>query len=130
VRALTRWRPAQFTITLDESPPRTFVGYTVAVANTGAYGGGMRLAPAASPRDGEFDLVLIKQISRLRFLALLPLVFSGRHVRLSCVEVLRARSVEIAADRPFTLYADGDPLAELPATLTVDPGALRVMVPS
>ena len=43
--------------------------------------------------------------------------------------LLRAREVAFHADRPFTLYADGDPIAELPATVRVAPGALRVLAP-
>ncbi|MDX6659487.1 MAG: hypothetical protein QOJ55_309, partial [Solirubrobacteraceae bacterium] len=35
-----------------------------------------------------------------------------------------------AADRPFTVYADGDPIGELPATLRVRPRAVRVLVPT
>jgi diacylglycerol kinase family enzyme len=57
-------------------------------------------------------------------------VLSGAHVRLDNVEVLRARTVEIAASRPFTLYADGDPMAELPVTVSVLPGAVRTLVPA
>ena len=33
-----------------------------------------------------------------------------------------AREVTFAADRPFTAYADGDPIADLPATVRVLPG--------
>ena len=129
VKAIGRWKPARFTVTIDAAPPRTFTGYTVAAANTAAYGGGMRLAPDASPRDGLLDIVLITELSRLRFMGLMPLVFSGRHVRVREVEIVRARTIAIEADRPFTVYADGDPLVELPATLSVAPAALKVMVP-
>jgi len=45
-------------------------------------------------------------------------------------EVLRAPSVRISADRPFTVYADGDPIGELPATISVVPRALSVLCPS
>ena len=41
----------------------------------------------------------------------------------------RGRTVEVRADRPFTMYADGDPIAELPATVTVAHRVLRVIVP-
>ncbi|HEX4807019.1 MAG TPA: diacylglycerol kinase family lipid kinase, partial [Conexibacter sp.] len=59
----------------------------------------------------------------------LPRVFRGAHVRNEEVDVRRARELRIAADRPFTLYADGDPLAELPATVRSLPAAVRVIVP-
>jgi diacylglycerol kinase family enzyme len=45
------------------------------------------------------------------------------------VTVLRAAEATISADRPFTMYADGDPIAELPVTVRVLPGAVRVLVP-
>ena len=37
--------------------------------------------------------------------------------------------LQIAADRPFSVYADGDPITELPATIRVLPSALNVIVP-
>lgn len=126
--ALAGWRPAAFTVVID-GDTRTFTGYTVAVANSCCYGGGMRLAPDASPHDGLFDIVIVRHTPRLRFLALLPTVFSGGHVRHDGVQVLRGREIEIAASRPFDLYADGDPIASLPATIKVVPGAVRVLVP-
>jgi len=35
----------------------------------------------------------------------------------------------VSSDRPFTIYADGDPLADLPASVRVVRQALRVVVP-
>ncbi|MHB8658875.1 MAG: diacylglycerol/lipid kinase family protein [Solirubrobacteraceae bacterium] len=128
--ALARWRPARFEVRVDGGKPRTVVGYTVAAANSGAYGGGMLLAPEAQLDDGRLDVVLISDAPRLRFLRLLPTVFKGEHVDQPNVEVLRAVEVQISADRPFTLYADGDPIAELPVTVRALPAAVRVLVPA
>ncbi|ABD13172.1 sphingosine/diacylglycerol kinase-like enzyme [Frankia casuarinae] len=129
LRALAAWRPARFTVTVDDLAPRDLVGWTVAAANSAYYGGGMRFAPGADIADGLLDVLLISRTSRLTFLALFPRVFSGRHVDTRHVRVLRARRVRIEADRPFAVYADGDPLASLPAEIVVRPGALRLLVP-
>ena len=129
LRALAGWRPATFSVTLDGGAPRTFTGYTVAAANSKAYGGGMLLAPDASLEDGLLELVLVEHVPKLRFLRLLPTVFRGEHVRQPSVHVARGAEVEISADRAFTMYADGDPIAELPATVRALAGAVRVMVP-
>ncbi len=128
LRALAGWKPASFRVQVDDEEHAVY-GYTVAVANAGMHGGGMRLAPAASLTDGYFDVVLIADLPRRRFLRLLPSVFDGTHVDQQEVTILRGRSIEISADRPFTIYADGDPLAVLPAALRVLPGAARVLVP-
>jgi diacylglycerol kinase family enzyme len=37
--------------------------------------------------------------------------------------------VRVEADRPFAVYADGDHLTDLPATVRVLPGALQVIGP-
>jgi diacylglycerol kinase family enzyme len=68
-------------------------------------------------------------VAKLRFLANLPMVFKGRHVGNEEVTVLRAAQVEISADRPFAVYADGDHLADLPATIRILPRALTVIAP-
>jgi YegS/Rv2252/BmrU family lipid kinase len=130
LRALARWRPAAFTIELEGGECRSVSGYTVAAANSKAYGGGMMMAPAASLYDGLLDVVIVADIPRLRFLRLLPTVFAGEHVSQPNVEVIRSRSLRISASRPFTMYADGDPIAELPVTVRALPGAVRAIVPA
>jgi YegS/Rv2252/BmrU family lipid kinase len=128
LRALAAWRPARFTVSLDGSE-HEFTGYSVAVANNKAYGGGMRLAPDAELDDGRLDVVMTGEVGKLRFLANLPKVFKGTHVENEEVAVVRAAEVEIRADRPFAVYADGDHLVDLPATVRVLPRALGVLAP-
>jgi YegS/Rv2252/BmrU family lipid kinase len=130
LRALAGWKPATFTVTLDGTPAQSVTGYTVAAASSKAYGGGMLLAPDASLEDGLLDIVMVGDVPKRRFLRLLPTVFKGEHVRQPNVRIERAREVQIAADRPFTLYADGDPIAELPVTVRALPAAVRVIVPA
>jgi YegS/Rv2252/BmrU family lipid kinase len=128
LRVLVRWRAARWEVTID-GERRSFSGYSVAVANTGVFGGGMRLAPEAELDDGLLDVVLTGDRSRSAFLRNLPRVFGGTHVHAAGVHVLRGREVSFAADRPFAAYADGDAIADLPVTVRVVPGALRVIAP-
>jgi YegS/Rv2252/BmrU family lipid kinase len=129
VRALVAWKPARFDLDFDGGERLTFTGYSVAAANAKAYGGGMYIAPDAELDDGELDLVMTGRQSKLRSLAGLPKAFDGSHADLPNVHIRRAASVRISADRPFTMYADGDPIAELPATVTTRHRALRVIAP-
>ncbi|HKG04339.1 MAG TPA: diacylglycerol kinase family protein [Conexibacter sp.] len=128
LRALASWQPARFELELD-GESLTHVGYSVAAANGRQYGGGMVLAPDSSLDDGMFDVVTVSDVPKRRFLRGLPRVFSGKHVLNDEVDVRHARELRIAADRAFTLYADGDPIAELPATVRTLPAAVRVIVP-
>ncbi|HMJ73055.1 MAG TPA: diacylglycerol kinase family protein [Solirubrobacterales bacterium] len=128
LRTLLGWRPARFTIRVGEQRER-FTGYSVSVANNKAFGGGMFIAPDADLTDGEFDVVTVGEHGKLRSLAILPKVFKGTHVEEDEVRVFRASRLELSASRPFPVYADGEHLTDLPATLRVLPQALSVIVP-
>lgn len=129
LRALVAWKPASFTVTVDGERHQT-VGYTVAVGNSKAYGGGMFILPQAELDDGRLDVMLSRRSSKLTFLRELPKVFKGAHVDSPYCEFLRGERIEVAADRPFVIYADGDPIGATPATIRVQPRCLRVIVPS
>ena len=126
--ALRRWRDAAWHVEVDGTP-HDFKGYSVAVANSGVYGGGMQLVPHASLDDGQLDVLLTRASPKSRFLRNLPRVFKGAHVREPSLVFLRGREIRFHADRPFTVYADGDPIAELPVTIDVRPHALKVLAP-
>jgi len=128
LRALAAWKPATWTLTVD-GERQSFCGYSVAVANSGVFGGGMRLVPEASMEDGLLDVVLTADGPKREYLSGLPKVFKGTHVTNPALTFLQGREVSFEADRPFTAYADGDPIAELPVTVRVVPGALRVLAP-
>jgi YegS/Rv2252/BmrU family lipid kinase len=132
LRALISWRPARFEIELDPPGERhAFTGYSVGAANSKAYGGGMRAAPDAILDDGLLEVLVLENVSKLRFLTrILPKVFSGTHVHEPSVRVFRAREISISADRPFTMYADGDPIGELPVRVRAVRGAVTVLVPA
>jgi YegS/Rv2252/BmrU family lipid kinase len=119
-------RTARFRLTMDgqASEPR---GWLVAVANGPSYGGGMRVAPQADMDDGLLEVVVIHDIGKLEFLRTFPKVFSGRHLEHPAVAVHRAARVELDADRPLAVYADGEPAGTLPATFEVHPAAITVL---
>ena len=128
LRALAAWKPATFTLTLDGERVEV-TGYSVAAANTKAYGGGMIAVPSAVPDDGFLEVSASGNVSKLRFLRGLGQVFKGEHMETMQVQTWRASEVTIDADRPFSVYADGDPVADLPTTFRILPSALKVIVP-
>ncbi len=129
LKALAQWAPARFSVTLDGAE-HSFSGYSVVVANSKAYGGGMFVAPDADLGDGMLDVVTTGDVSKRRFLQGLPKVFKGEHLDQPEVEGYRATEVVVSADRPFAVYADGDRLTDLPMTVRVLPGALELIAPA
>ena len=128
LRALVAWKPAGFRVTVD-GQLHELEGYAVAVANSRAYGGGMLVAPQAELDDGRVDVVVTTTMPKLRALLCLAKAFKGTHVDDPHVRLYRGALIELAADRPFDVYADGDPVSAVPATVRVEPRCLRVIVP-
>jgi YegS/Rv2252/BmrU family lipid kinase len=128
LRALWSWKPAHWEVVVDGAE-HTFTGYAVAVANSGVFGGGMWLVPDAELDDGLLDVAFTADRPKGAYLRGLTRVFKGTHVDEPGFTLLRGREITFHADRPFVPYADGDPVAALPVTVRVLPGALRVIAP-
>jgi diacylglycerol kinase family enzyme len=90
----------------------------------------MYLAPQAELDDGQFDIVLVADVSKWTALRDLPKLFKGTHADSPYVHTLRGKKVELSADRPFAIYADGDAIGSLPATVSISPRSLKVLVPA
>jgi YegS/Rv2252/BmrU family lipid kinase len=129
IKVLASWKPAAFKVILDGGEPFEFEGYSVAVGNSQAFGGGMFIAPHARLDDGLLDVITISDVGKLRHIRGLPKVFKGEHIENEEVTEMRGGTVEISADRDFAVYADGEHLTDLPATLGTLTRALRVIAP-
>ena len=125
IAELAAFRPLPFSIEVDG---QRLDGHAmlVAVANTGSYGGGMRICPDARVDDALLDVTVVTSISRVKLVRLFPSVYSGRHVRRPEVLSLRGRSVRLSAPGVIA-YADGERVGPLPATVTAVSGSLAVL---
>jgi YegS/Rv2252/BmrU family lipid kinase len=130
LRALAGWKPAAFTVTVD-GERHEVTGYSVVVGNSKAYGGGMYVLPQAELDDGLLDVMTAGHgASKLDFLRDLPKVFRGAHLDSPYVRFDKGKRIEVTSDRPFVIYADGDPIGATPAMIGVEERCLRMIVPS
>ena len=122
---LMRFTPGTYTIS---TPAQTLnqAAMLIAVGNGGHYGGGMAICPEFSHTDGELEITIIGELSRGRFVATLPTVYSGRHVRQPGVTTLRGPVVDIDSDDQL-VFADGEYVGRTPIRIECVPRALRII---
>ena len=89
------------------------------------FGGGMRIAPAADPGDGDFE-VQVQFGSKLDYALAMPKVFRGTHLPHPRVLEWRGAQVHISSEPAIRLEADGELLGTTPATFGLLPAALRL----
>lgn len=119
-----RFAPLRYRIELDGAA-RELDAILVAVANSGIFGGGIRIAPDFDLADGLLDVVIVHPVSWRVLLALLPRIASGRPFDHPAIERVRVRRAVIDGDGLYGM-ADGEPLGRPPLTVTAVPGALRI----
>lgn len=119
----------EFSLMLD-GEERLVRAVNVAVANCRYAGGGWLAAPAANPEDGLLDIVVIEDIGIDQVLSLAPAALA-RSDYLDREGIFHARAREISVgSRPGGLQftADGEVIGDEPASFSVLPGSLNVIV--
>jgi diacylglycerol kinase (ATP) len=127
VKTLSQFSPAAFVVTVDDE--RFEVDAMLVEVGSGRWtGGGMRVLPDAVMNDGLLDVCIVQALSKAAFLRAFPRVFTGSHTSHPKVTMRTGKRVEVEANRRVLVYADGEPIAPLPAIFEVRPAALAVVV--
>jgi diacylglycerol kinase (ATP) len=128
--ALVRFRPKPVRLKVDDVFDDVVTISTCAVCNGQYFGGGMKVAPGASPDDGLFDVVVMGAAPLKQTLSSMNDIFTGEHVNNPNVRVLRGRRViatpvEATEGAPIHIEADGESPGRLPAMFEVRARALK-----
>jgi diacylglycerol kinase (ATP) len=117
------------TVRVVAGAKKSFEGpaHNVVVANCQFYGGGMKISPRSWPTDGALDTLVFKGPKADSF-TILPKVYRGEHLPHKNIVEFRSRAVQVDADRPLAIEADGEVLGTTPASFTVIWQALKLKV--
>lgn len=126
IRSLFGYQPQPVRVQIDDRTERKIEALFVIVANGKFYGGGMKIAPQAEPDDGLFDVVLIRDLSAFKVLRNIYRIYTGSHIQLPEVEVLRGKKVRLESEGELLLEADGELLGKTPAEFEIWPHAIQV----
>lgn len=126
LRELPRYDFPPISVELDGAP---VAAASVIVTKGRLYAGRYRIAPDAQPLEPGFQVVLFRQPGAVQAaLAGLALPL-GLIPRLPGVEIVAARRIVLTAAATVPVQADGDPVGELPVSVTDAPGPLRILLP-
>ncbi|MBV1910513.1 MAG: diacylglycerol kinase family lipid kinase [Kangiellaceae bacterium] len=104
-------------------------GVFVEVANSTYTGTSFFMAPKAKLDDGLLDVVLLKEISRLRLLKLFTSIYDGSHIEYPEIEYIQAKKIKIIESHPSTLIPDGEIMGQTPAEFECIGGAIEFFWP-
>jgi YegS/Rv2252/BmrU family lipid kinase len=117
---------SQITVTGGDEP---VTGELVLIGNGRLYGGDYRVFPDADLCDGLLDVCVFPRVNWLVLARCGPALLLRGSLPASTVRTFQARSITLSSPTPTALEADGELIGHLPATLSVHPARLRVIVP-
>lgn len=123
---LGRFKVPKGTVRIDR---RSYGGpvANLVVANGQFYRNGVRMAMKAHPGDGKFD-VLIQKGTKRDFVETLTLSLKAGHLPSRNIKEYLSANVEISADIPLAVEADGKMLGYTPALFEIVPQAFRLKI--
>lgn len=104
-------------------------GQLVLIGNGKYYGGKFPVFPEAHPADGLIDVSVFPRINLPMLLRLGRTQLTGAHIQKAGVHYIRTECIELNAAMETPLELEGDTIGSLPARITVQPSALRIVVP-
>ena len=100
--------------------------FLVASGNTPDYGGDFKITPDAKIDDGILNICIVKNISKIKALFLLPRVFFGTHVKHPKAIYEPSKSLSISSENTISIWADGEYVGTTPAIISILPKALKI----
>ncbi len=119
------------TVVIDGYTHELAKAQQVGVANCQFYGGGMQIAPSASPTDGVFDVILIKDAGKFETIRGMNDIRSGKHLDQANpkMELLYGKRISITSPVRVRIDVDGEDPGFLPALFEIQPGAIEFLTP-
>lgn len=106
----------------------TFRGCAVVVANGQYFAERMRIAPHAKLDDGLLDVVIVGDMNRLELLRVWPTLYNGSHITHPKIKEEKATEISVESEEQLLVEADGETVGESPASFSVMPSALTVLL--
>jgi diacylglycerol kinase (ATP) len=104
-------------------------GELVLIGNGRLYGGPFELFPGADLRDGLLDVCVLPRVNWLTLARCGPPLLLLRRLPSSAFKSIRAKSICLTASTSTPFEIDGELIGHLPATFSITPSQLRVIVP-
>ncbi|OGD36167.1 hypothetical protein A2V94_02360 [Candidatus Atribacteria bacterium RBG_16_35_8] len=102
----------------------------IAISNGKFYGGRFKITPEAILDDGLFEVCVVEEMGRLKYLMSIPKVFKGTHASIKGINFYRAKEVVIQSSELILAQVSGEVIeGQKEFTITLLPKRLKLIVP-
>ena len=131
LRALLTYKNKPMTVVIDNAQYELPKVQQVVIANCQYFGGGMQMAPSASPTDGVFNVILVKNAGKIETMRGMNDILSGKHLdqHNPNLELLYGKRISVMSPDKVRIDVDGEAVGFLPALFEIQPSAIEFITP-
>ena len=128
--ALLAWKNKPMNVVVD-GVTHDLKAMQVVIANCQYFGGGMRMAPTASPTDGVFDVILVGNAGKIETIRGLGAMSRGAHLdeHNPKMQLIYGKRISVNSNEKVRIDLDGEDPGFLPALFEIQPGAIEFITP-
>ena len=104
-----KYKPETYEV-IDETGTTRHKAFLIACANASQYGNNAYIAPGATMKDGEMDVIIMEPFDALEAPQIAADLFMKTLGNNSKIKTFRTRSLRIHRQQPGAIHYDGDPI--------------------
>ena len=104
-----KYKPETYEI-IDETGTSRYKAFLIACANASQYGNNAYIAPGATMKDGEMDVIIMEPFNALDAPQIAADLFMKTLGNNSKIKTFRTKSLHIRRKEPGAIHYDGDPI--------------------
>lgn len=131
IKGMLQFRPVSLDVICDKQNIFAGSAITVAIANGKYFGNGLKIAPRADIHHDNFEIVIIKGMSKPRVLLKFLKVLRGSHMSDPMIVSFKGKSVSATSSPQDVVYIeiDGEALGHLPISCERATDKIKILSP-
>ncbi len=128
IGVLADMKSFRITAELDDTTLENLDTWAVLIANGKTNAGRIEVAPHASPVDGMFDVIIIRDGTVLDMVDIVTKNLTGQFLDSEQVTFHKAKRIRLQSEPPMRFTLDGELIDEQPIEFEIIPGAIQTYV--
>ena len=122
-----KYQPETYEVS-DETGARKYKAFLIACANASQYGNNAYIAPGATMKDGEMDVVIMEPFDVLDAPQIAADLFMKTFGNNSKIKTFRAKQIHIHRKEAGAIHFDGDPMmTDADIDVHIEPGGIKIV---
>ena len=121
------YKPETYDVESDDGKHR-YKAFLIACANASQYGNNAYIAPGATMKDGEMDVIIMEPFDTLEAPKIASDLFMKTLPSNSKIKTFRTKHLHIRRKEPGAIHYDGDPVMTNPEVdVHIEPAGIRIL---